>query len=339
VTLSKEEQLEHLQLAAEVAGLKIDDFTLPGDHFITLNGLRFHYLDWGKLQNNATRILFLHGGGLTAHTWDVVCLALRSQYHCIALDLRGHGDSEGHFSPDGTSEQAGPLPPGGPEVLASDTEELVKKLKLEPFILVGHSMGGLTSIAYAGQHSKGLQALVLVDVGPNVRFEGSRRVREFMSFTGPFNSIEEVIELSMKYNPRRDPRLLRRSLMHNLKQLPDGKWTWKRARGQQYGLHEQHGQMPPQAHRDGQRPADQQFNNMLNRHQELWKYVAGITCPALVVRGGESDVFFDEDAEELARRLPQGRWVRVEKAAHTVQGDNSRGLTEALNGFFTDLGL
>ena len=90
--LEASEQLEHLKLAAEVAGLEVPRLTLPEDHDVVVNRMRFHYLDWGTAERHP--ILFLHGGGLNAHTWDLVCLALRGEYHCIALDQRGHGDSE-----------------------------------------------------------------------------------------------------------------------------------------------------------------------------------------------------------------------------------------------------
>ena len=77
---------------AHHAGLKLPEVVLPQSHHIVIHRMRFHYLDWGTAGHPP--ILFLHGGGLNAHTWDVVCLMLRPDYHCFALDQRGHGDSE-----------------------------------------------------------------------------------------------------------------------------------------------------------------------------------------------------------------------------------------------------
>src|SRR4051794_31152425 len=86
------EALAHLRLAVRIAGLEVDELVLPTEHDVVVGGLRLHYLDWGSARRPP--LLFLHGGCLTAHTWDLVCLALRKQFHCLALDLRGHGDSE-----------------------------------------------------------------------------------------------------------------------------------------------------------------------------------------------------------------------------------------------------
>jgi pimeloyl-ACP methyl ester carboxylesterase len=70
-----------------------------------------------------------------------------------------------------------------------------------------------------------------------------------------------------------------------------------------------------------------------------WADIGDITCPTLVVRGAESDVFHDEDAAKLAQSLPNGRWVKVDKAGHSVQGDNPAGLVAALREFFADTGI
>ncbi len=95
---------------------------------MVLRRMRFHYLDWG---GDGEVILFLHGGGLTAHTWDVLCLALRDEYHCLALDQRGHGDSE--WSADleyGIDEHA------------ADIQAFVDELGSRTLTLVGQSLEG-----------------------------------------------------------------------------------------------------------------------------------------------------------------------------------------------------
>ena len=80
-----------LRQAVAIAGLDPVEITLPHDHQLIIGNLRFHYLDWG---GSGHPLLFLHGGGINAHTWDVLTLMLRDRYRCIALDQRGHGDSE-----------------------------------------------------------------------------------------------------------------------------------------------------------------------------------------------------------------------------------------------------
>jgi pimeloyl-ACP methyl ester carboxylesterase len=262
--------------------------------------MRFRYLDWGT--RGKRPLLFLHGGGLTAHTWDLVCLALRLDYRCLALDLRGHGDSE--WSPEMDY---------GIEAHRDDVAALIDHLALEGLGLVGMSLGGLTALAYAGRHAARLSALVIVDVGPEARQEGARRIAEFIAAPAEFNSIDEVIERALSFNPRRDAKLLRRSLQHNLRLMPDGRLTWKHDR----------------RHR-----AKFDAEEWARRRQGLWDDIPRITCPTLVVRGGRSDVFHDEDAEKLAGALPRGSWVRVEDAGHTVQGDNPRALVSELRRFW-----
>jgi esterase len=296
------EKLEHLRLAAELAGLAQHDVTLPHERDVRLRGMKFHYIDWG---GDGAVVLFLHGGGLTAHTWDVVCLALRADYHCLALDQRGHGETAWSDDLD-----------YGIEAHADDIAAFADELGLERFVLVGQSLGGMASMLYAGRNPGRLAALVLVDVGPEVRLEGANRVADFVMAPAELDSVEEFVELARSFNPRRDPRLLRISLLHNLRQLPDGRWTWKYDRRH--------------LSREG-------FRELTTRLAELRDDLRRITCPALVVRGASSDVFSDEDAAHAAGLLADGRWVRIEGAGHTVQGDNPKALANEVRGFLREI--
>ena len=299
MTLSAEEYHDHLRTTAVRAGFSFDEVVLPEEHRVTVNGLGFRYLDWGT--EGKSPILFLHGGALTAHTWDLCCLALRADYHCLALDQRGHGDSD--WAPDADYSIS---------AQREDVKGFAEAVGLDQFVLVGMSMGAINGLAYAIAYPETLSALVLIDAGPNVRRSGSRRIRDFVNGGTKPETLEEIIERAMSFNPRRDPLILRRSLMHNLRQQTDGTWIWKydRRRFQQMGG-DQHA-----AERRG-----------------LADGLARVTCPTLVVRGRESDVFHDEDAERLAGSLPDGRWVTIPKAGHTVQGDNPKDLAAALRDF------
>jgi esterase len=290
--------------AVQVSGVEVAEVVLPADHDMLVGRMRLHYLDWGGPANPA--IVFLHGGGLTAHTWDVVCVALRTRFHCLALDLRGHGESE--WSPNMDY---------GLEAYARDLRHFVDNLGLEHFVLVGMSLGGLTSIAYTALHPGRVQALAIVDVGPEVQSVGVRRISDFVASSEELDSVDDFVERALVFNPARSPALLRRSLLHNLHQLPNGKWTWRY---------------------DKRRGIPEDFAAADQRRRLLWKDVEAIHCPTLVVRGARSDVFADADAERLAATLPDGRWVRVEGAGHTIQGDNPKGLVEALEPFLGELG-
>ena len=303
MSLTDAELTEHLTLAAAKAGLSFPELVLPATHDVLLRRMRFHYLDWGTA--GRPPILFLHGGGLNAHTWDLVCLGLRGEHHCLALDQRGHGDSEWSPEMDYTIESQ-----------IGDLEAFVERLALERFVLVGMSLGGANALAWAGRHSQRLAGLVLVDVGPETRAAGVQKIAAFTSEQKLFDSIDVVIERALAFNPRRDARLLRLSLRHNLRQTPKGQWMWKY----------------DQRHRGTVDPGAQERRRAL-----LWEAVPKVSCPTLVVRGAESDVFHDEDAGRLAGALPRARWVRVEKAGHTVQGDNPAGLLVELRRFLAEL--
>jgi esterase len=293
------EALEHVRLAADLAGLEVDEVVLPAEHHVVVDGVRLHYLEWGE--RGRPELLFLHGGCLTAHTWDLVCLALHRDYHCLALDQRGHGDSE--WSP--TADY-------GPDAHVRDIGGLIDRLELRSPVLVGQSLGGLNAMTYAAENPDRPAGIVMVDVGPEVRWSGAERVVEFVMDGDARGTVEEFVERARSFNPRRDPRLLRYSLRHNLRRLPDGDWTWKYDRR---GLSREY------------------VESVRDSLAGLRDQTHAVTCPVLVVRGADSDAFSDADAARYAAALPDGRWVTVKDAGHTVQGDNPRGLARALSDF------
>jgi pimeloyl-ACP methyl ester carboxylesterase len=304
MSLSPDEFRAHLELSAATAGVRLSEIVLPGEHHLLLGRMRFHYLDWGTA--GLPPVVFLHGGGLNAHTWDLVCAALRLERHCLAFDQRGHGESEWSPQMDYATERH-----------VEDIHAFFDALGLRRFVLVGMSLGGVNALAWAGRHGQRLAGLVLVDVGPEIRVDGVRKIAAFTSEAAPLDSVEAFVERALAFNPRRNRDLLRRSLLHNLRRMPDGRWMWKY----------------DQRHRGKVDPAA-----YARRRQLLWSAVDAIDCPTLVVRGAQSDVFHDEDAERLAGRLRHGRWVRIEGAGHTVQGDNPADLLVALRGFLAEVG-
>ncbi|MBV9153889.1 MAG: alpha/beta hydrolase, partial [Alphaproteobacteria bacterium] len=301
MSLSPEEYREHLATTAVRAGFSFSDVqvVLPQSREFHLGRMRFHYLDWGN--RHLPTIVFLHGGALNAHTWDLCCLALRDEYHCVALDQRGHGDTD--WAHDGDYSIGAAL---------TDTTGFVDHLGLDKFILAGMSLGAINSLAFAVAHPERLSHLVIIDAGPEIRRPGSSRIRDFVREVQETVTVEAIIEKALEFNPRRDPKILRRSLMHNLRQQPDGTWRWKYDTRRFKALDQE-------KHR-----ADR---------AKLADGLARITCPALVVRGGESDVFHEEDGIRLAERLPKGKFVTVPRAGHTVQGDNPKDLVVELRRF------
>ena len=276
------------------------DLSEPSSHFVEVAGVRFHYVDWG---GSDTPILFLHGGYQTCRTWDMVCAQVRDQFHCLALDQRNHGDSATHPSNDMS-----------PNAQCEDIRGVVEAIGLTEYVLVGMSMGGLNAITYASRYPQGLRALVIVDVGPTVSGGGGVLIRDF-SEPRPFPSFEAVVEEAVRFNPLRPRAHLEYSLVHSLRQEPDGNWVWKH-------------RFP----RDRIMPREVRQGDTVDR-PDLWADVARIECPTLVVHGGESKVFRLQDADKLAAALANGSAVTIAGASHTVQGDKPKEFATALAGF------
>lgn len=296
-------------LAASVSGIKVEIVLPESKEMVREDArMRLHYLDWGAPPQPAGRppIVFLHGAALNAHTWDVVCLMLRAQHHCYALDARGHGESAWAHDADYSGDAH-----------RGDLEAFVDHLGLEQFVLVGHSMGGFNAFNYAFQHSHHLAGLVLVDAGPSMLTKGARRIVDFVSDTAEADSLEKLMEKAIAFNPRRDPRLLRHSLLRNFRRTPEGKWIRKTDLRMW--------------HDNGNRTFQRE------KLAERFGQALRVTCPTLIVQGGLSDVFTADDAQKLAASFGRGRFAQVAEAGHTVQGDNPRILGEALSRFLDSL--
>jgi pimeloyl-ACP methyl ester carboxylesterase len=264
------------------------------DKTVTLGSLKFHYMDWGNTR--AQPMLLLHGGGQTAHSWDEFSRAMHDRYHVVALDQRGHGDSQ--WSPRRIYSLAAQV---------RDVTRFVEHLKLKNIILIGLSMGGRNAIAYAALHPEKLARLVIVDIGPETMARGGQNRQAFVQ-EDVQPSFEAFVERAHRFNPRRPIEQLRERLQWNLRQLPDGRWTWK------YDLHGR-GAHSPRARVD------------------LWPHVARIKTPTLIVRGAESDTLAPDAAERLQAAIEGSRYTVVPNAGHTVPGDNPPGFLKAVEDF------
>lgn len=270
---------------------------------VVVDGLRLHYLEGG---GGGRAVVFLHGGGLSAHTWDHVGRALRPHHRCFALDLRGHGDSE--WSP--TLDY-------GVDAHARDLAGFVEHLGLDGFFLVGHSLGGFAAVRYASHQPTGhLAGLVVVDASPFVGEDARRtlaRVRTFIEGARDFGSLDDAVDHARTFDPHRSRERLRASLGHALRRMPDGRWAWKR----------------DQRHLD-----DGYFADVIRAARALVPAVGEIRCPLLVVRGEHGGLTAD-DAVRFAALARDGRVVTVAGAGHNVQSDEPAALAAALGGFFT----
>ena len=286
--------------AARAMGVSFTNETVPQDRYVDANGLKLHYLEWGDPAGPP--MMLLHGFAQTCHSWDFVALSFSDKYRVIALDQRGHGDSE--WAPDGDYT---------PETQQKDIAAVVDGLGLNDFVLMGLSMGGRNSFTYAGNHTEKIKALVIVDAGPQNMRAGSGNIRNFVQQEDELDSVAAFVDRVLKYNPRRDPVQVRGSIIHNLKELPSGKWTWK--------------------YDKILRSQDRKIGSDPEMEKRLWSYLENIQCPVLVVRGGASDIMALETAESMRARIPNARLTTVEGAGHLVMGDRPAGFQKAVTDF------
>jgi pimeloyl-ACP methyl ester carboxylesterase len=124
------------------------------DQVATVHGLRLHYLDWGEPLRSAGDIVLAHGLSSTSHIWDLVAPRLAAQYRVVALDQRGHGESD---QPDDGYDF--------PTIVA-DLHGLLAAASVRlPAVLVGHSWGASVVLRYTAEHPEAVAGLALVDGG------------------------------------------------------------------------------------------------------------------------------------------------------------------------------
>jgi pimeloyl-ACP methyl ester carboxylesterase len=190
------------------------DIVGPTSHFFVSQRLRLHYVDWG----NASRptLVLVHGNRDHARNWDWVARALRHDWHVVAPDLRGHGDSEWALNGDYSFTAYG-----------ADCVAVVDQLGRPP-VLVGASLGGITAMLAEGSSDRVVSSgLVIVDVTHRTNPAGVQRIRDFMaSGVRGFTTLEEAADAIAAYTPHRPKRVNPSGLMKVLRQKRDGRWYW-----------------------------------------------------------------------------------------------------------------
>ncbi|MGO4443400.1 alpha/beta fold hydrolase [Mycobacterium sp. 2YAF39] len=178
---SFEARYARLVTTAERRGVDPSGLVLPAEGMVIgADGVHIHYLEWPGRMTTDLALIFLHGGGLHAHTFDIVGNLLRHDARCIALDLRGHGESQ--WSPNRY----------GSEETADDISSTIDQLGLERVVVVGHSMGGMGAVVWAARRRPELAGLVVVDVGPEVENSATASVQDFITSQPSFADLEEV---------------------------------------------------------------------------------------------------------------------------------------------------
>ena len=264
-------------------------------------------------QDRDPELVLRHGGAQNAHTWDTVAMALDRPL--VAIDLPGHGHSDGPGDrPDGQLDAHGN---------AIDVAAAVRQLAPAAQAVVGMSLGGLTTIALAAEAPELVRKIVLVDVLPGVKAQRAQHITDFVDGPASFASLDELLERTARFNPERSRSSLRRGILHNAEQQPDGTWVWRWARHR----------LPVAASPVAASPVaagDTRFG-------ELWQALSSVTVPLLLARGMRPDSVLDDDDErELLRRLPSAKVVHVAEAGHSLQGDTPLELAAIIERFVFD---
>jgi pimeloyl-ACP methyl ester carboxylesterase len=272
------------------------------------------------------QLVFLHGGGQNAHTWDTVVLAMGLD--ALAVDLPGHGHS--------------PRDPGSvaaiydPVELAADVSVAIRALAPNAQLVTGMSLGGLTSIVLASRHADLVRKVAVVDVTPGVTMAKAATMSPAAGAAPEsWATLEELIERTVGADPSRIPSSLRRGVIHNTRQLPNGRWVWRHDRHDRddegYALGPDGARVEPGAPLELPGTADRDPDATL--YPELWDDVSAIEQPLLLVLGSRSGVVDVADTAELLRRRPTATAVTIDDAGHRVQGDKPVELAAALTAF------
>jgi pimeloyl-ACP methyl ester carboxylesterase len=281
----------------------------PSSERVTIDGLQLHYLDWGNPAGPP--LVCVHGYTSSADAFNGFARHFRDRFHIIALDVRGHGESQ--WSPDGAYTYRDQ---------ANDLAALVERLGLGQFILLGTSMGGIIAMTYAMEHGQRLRALVLNDIGPEVE-QGSQRITGMVrDRPDEFATLEDAMAYRREISPivaARNAADQRELALGVLRRLPDGKWGWK---------------MDPAYIR-------QRVERGAPVRPNLWPALARLACPTLAVWGTDSDVLSEAQARRMVETLPKGELLSISGVGHApslVEPASLAGLERFLGGVLAPTG-
>jgi esterase len=256
----------------------------PQDRFVTVNGLRIHYLDWGG--EGKQPLILLHGIGRVAHTFDHLAPHFMPNYHVLAVDMRGHGDS-------GWDSKGAYLV----EDYAKDIEGMAAQLKLRNIVIWGNSTGGRVAQVFASLHPDLVAAVISEDVGPErpreIADSGTARMRQ--EDERGWASEEELLAELKRSNTRTPEAILQAYVKYGSKRKADGRVIWKRDPNIANGF------VPT----------------------ELWRFVREIKAPIIYILGGRSTIVPTATQTQLKEVLPQVQIETLPGLGHYPSEENT----------------
>ena len=252
--------------------------------FVDAGGIRLHCLEWGE--PSRPTVLLLHGLTGNAHNFDAPAQQLEGWFHCIAPDLRGHGDSA--WSPDHQYQLS---------LFVQDLNRFIDAMQLQRVRLVGTALGGDIALAYAGARPAAVATLVINDTGPELNRAGENRVRQYVQKSPQsFASMDAALDWWRENYPmlrQYDEAIVRSFVGYSVREQPDGTVIWK---------------------------FDPVFRNLAEsarlRDVDLWASARSVRCPTLIVRGAESDILSPVVAQRLHDAIPGSQVVEAADTAH-----------------------
>ncbi|MFK7917349.1 MAG: alpha/beta fold hydrolase [Ilumatobacter sp.] len=289
------ENIDEFQLDASIPPVERISVEMPHDPGRHMSALR-----WGS---GPVEVVFVHGGAQNAHTWDTVALGLGRA--ALAVDLPGHGHSDWKTDHDYT-----------PPLLADDVAVMIGEHAPDAALIVGMSLGGLTSMELAVRHPSLVRKLMMVDITPGVNQQKAKAVIDFVDGPQEFASFDDLLARTIEFNPTRTESSLRRGILHNAAQQPDGSWQWRYDRTGHT--------RPVSVDPDSETGA-------IAGNEALWNDFSSVAAPLTIVRGSVSPVVDDDDIAEATRRQPGVEVVVVDGAGHSVQGDRPVELADIIS--------
>lgn len=269
------------------------------DRYFQVGTLRLHYLEWGA--RSATPLILLHHVSSHAHTWDQFARRMSRDYRVLALDMRGHGDSQWAGEGNYTTEH-----------YASDVAALVEHLNLERVIVLGGSLGGRVALVYAAQHPQQAAALIMEDVGAVRPPAISQGFADRVAAGDPeFDTVEEWAQHLRGQNRRTPVEFFLQNARHGTKRLPNGKLGLKRDVAIQRDF------VP----------------------LELWHYVEKVRAPFLLLIGSESTIVGRDQQERFRQIVPNISMVTIQGAGHIIVHDKPEEFEGTVRSFLTSHGL